>query len=113
MSLEHLPPNIEQGIQRFADERHISHDEALVRLIQTGLTASKPTTVPKAADESAAHALAARRERSAERRARRESLAQTRPETPDALIGFLADAPEIAESIRQLAHERRRHAFGF
>jgi hypothetical protein len=111
MSFEHLPPSIEQGIQRFADERRISHDEALLRLIQTGLTATKPT--PHAGDEIAENAMEARRQRSSERRARREALAKTRPESPDALIGFLADAPEVAESIRQLAHERRRHAFGF
>jgi len=76
---------------------------------------SEPMSVEDAAvvDEAKAIVMAARRQRSADRRARREALAETRPETPDALIGFLADAPEIAENIRQLAHERRRHAFGF
>ena len=41
MSLEPLPPNIERGVERFAQEQHISHDEALLKLIETGLTANK------------------------------------------------------------------------
>ncbi|MHB8636059.1 MAG: hypothetical protein ACYC96_06270 [Fimbriimonadaceae bacterium] len=45
MSLEPLPPNLEQGVQRFAAEQHISHAEALRKLIQTGLTVAQ--TAPK------------------------------------------------------------------
>jgi len=44
MSLDHLPASIEQGVQRFAAELHISHDEALLKLIETGLTVSRLTT---------------------------------------------------------------------
>lgn len=46
MSLDHLPANIEENVQRFADELHISHDEALLQLIQTGLSASRPYSTP-------------------------------------------------------------------
>ena len=40
MSLD-IPTNIERDIQRFAQE-HITHDEAVLRLIETGLSARKP-----------------------------------------------------------------------
>jgi hypothetical protein len=43
MSLERLPANIEQGVQRLADELHISHDEAVLKLIETGLTTIRPS----------------------------------------------------------------------
>ena len=45
MSLEQLPPNIEQGIERFAVQHHLSHDEALIKLIETGLQHRQP--IPK------------------------------------------------------------------
>ncbi|MDQ2949839.1 MAG: hypothetical protein M3Y27_28540 [Acidobacteriota bacterium] len=41
MSLD-IPSNIECDIQRFAQEEHITHDEAVLRLIKTGLSAWKP-----------------------------------------------------------------------
>ena len=44
MSLD-IPFNLEYDIQRFAQEEHITHDEAVLRLIETGLSARKP--VPK------------------------------------------------------------------
>lgn len=37
MSLENLPTNLEHGVEMFADRHHISHDEAVVRLLETGL----------------------------------------------------------------------------
>jgi hypothetical protein len=39
MSLD-IPSNIERDIQRFAQQEHITHDEAV--LIETGLSARKP-----------------------------------------------------------------------
>ena len=42
MSLD-IPSNIECDIQRFAQEEHITHDEAVLRLIKTGLSAWKPS----------------------------------------------------------------------
>lgn len=41
MSLE-IPSEIERDIKRFAQEEHISHDEAVLRLIETGLATRKP-----------------------------------------------------------------------
>ena len=40
-----IPSNIERDIERFAQEEHITHDEAVLRLIETGLSINKP--VPK------------------------------------------------------------------
>jgi hypothetical protein len=46
MSLD-LPSNVERDIREFAREEHITVDEAVVRLIETGLSAKKspPKTV--------------------------------------------------------------------
>lgn len=41
MSLD-IPSNVERGIQQFAQQEHITHDEAVLRLIETGLSASQP-----------------------------------------------------------------------
>jgi hypothetical protein len=49
VSLDRLPASIEKGVQRFAEELHISHDEAIVQLIQTGLAARRRSVDPKAA----------------------------------------------------------------
>ena len=48
MSLE-IPSNIERDLQKFAQQEHITHDEAVLRLIETGLSARK--LVPKAVFE--------------------------------------------------------------
>ncbi len=44
MSFE-IPLNIERDIQQFAQQERITHDEAVLRLIETGLSVRKP--VPK------------------------------------------------------------------
>ena len=41
MSVE-IPLNIERDIQQFAQQEHITHDEAVLRLIETGLSVRKP-----------------------------------------------------------------------
>jgi hypothetical protein len=41
----HIPPRVEQDIEKFAEEQHLSRDEAVLCLIETGLSARKP--VPK------------------------------------------------------------------
>ena len=41
MSLD-IPSNIERDIQKFAQEEHITHDEAVLRLIEAGLSVKKP-----------------------------------------------------------------------
>lgn len=38
-----IPPNIERDIQRFAQQEHITEDEAVLRLIETGLSVRNPT----------------------------------------------------------------------
>lgn len=80
MSLEQFPPNIEQGIERFALQHHISHDEALIKLIETGLQYGQFTPrirglsgVPMndddagVVDEALALAMESRRQRSERR----------------------------------------------
>ena len=44
-----IPLNIERDIQRFAQQEHITHDEAVLRLIETGLSVRNP--VPNTAFE--------------------------------------------------------------
>jgi len=41
MSLEHLPPDIEHGIRAYAASLRISHDEAVIKLLESGLTAER------------------------------------------------------------------------
>lgn len=41
MSVE-IPSEIERDIQRFAEQEQITHDEAVLRLIETGLSVRKP-----------------------------------------------------------------------
>ena len=42
MSLE-IPTDIERDIARFAQQEHLTRDEAILRLIETGLSAAKPS----------------------------------------------------------------------
>jgi hypothetical protein len=114
MSLDHLPANLEKDVQIIANELHIPRDEALLKVIESGITEIRPQTkgTLKQENDILANAMKIRRIRNAARQAAREALALSRPETPDALIGFLADAPEVAENIRRLAYERRSQAFG-
>ena len=44
-----IPTDIERDIQRFAQQERITRDEAVLRLIETGLSATKPA--PKTAFE--------------------------------------------------------------
>ncbi len=41
MGFEDLPDDIEQDIRRFADEQHLTRDEAVIRLLESGLVATK------------------------------------------------------------------------
>ena len=81
MSLEQFPPNIEQGIERFAVQHHLSHDVALIKLLETGLQYGQPiptirglSGVPMSdddagvVDEALDLAMDARRQRSERRR---------------------------------------------
>jgi hypothetical protein len=86
MSLDHLPSNIEQGIEHFAKQRNLSHDEALLLLIETGLQCAP----------------------SASRRQRPKKGPQPplRTGDPEGVIGLFADRPEIVDSILQVVEER-------
>ena len=77
MSLKHLPENLEQSVKQFASQQHISRDEAVIKLIETGLKDVKakaqiaglsgsPMSDEEAAivDDALAIAMEARRERS-------------------------------------------------
>ncbi|MFZ0313838.1 MAG: hypothetical protein WAL85_14120 [Candidatus Korobacteraceae bacterium] len=44
-----IPSDIEHDIRQFAQQEHITHDEAVLQLIETGLSVKKP--VPKAVFE--------------------------------------------------------------
>jgi hypothetical protein len=37
-----IPSSIERDIERFAQQQHLSHDEAVLRLIETGLRVRNP-----------------------------------------------------------------------
>lgn len=39
----HIPSAMERDIANFAQAEHITHEEAVVRLIEAGLSAKKPT----------------------------------------------------------------------
>jgi hypothetical protein len=95
-----------EAVERILDQAAQSQ-----AMSETDFLVTAPLTIEER--ETVAAAMEARRKRATERQARREALAKARPETPDALIGFLADAPEVAENIRKLAYERRSQTFGF
>jgi hypothetical protein len=44
-----IPSSIERDIERFAQQQHLSHDEAVLRLIETGLRVRN--LAPKTASE--------------------------------------------------------------
>jgi len=77
MSFDPLPKKLEEGVSRFAEEQHISHGEAVLRLIESGLKSSNPRARirglsgkpmsdedAKIVDEALAISMEARRERS-------------------------------------------------
>lgn len=92
MSLEPLPPNLEQGVQRFAAEQHISHDEALRKLIQTGLTTSQ--TAPRTPSEEAK---------------RKKAQGPLDGSNPSGIIGLFKDDPVAIQAIDDMLAVRRGH----
>jgi hypothetical protein len=110
MHYEPLPPNLEQGIERFASEQHISTTEALRKLVETGLMTFKPAPQKSQANAPSEVVTEALRKAELVRAARTEELAalSTRNESAALLIGFLKDEPEVVEAIRQAAHDHRQ-----
>ncbi len=97
MSFEPLPPHLEQSVQRFASQQHITHDEAVIRLIETGLTTA-------GADDGNLSA--------SPRQSKKGSRAPRSTENPEAIIGLFADLPGFRESIDAVI-ARRAQRYGF
>jgi ribosomal protein S12 methylthiotransferase accessory factor YcaO len=102
-----------QVIEMIAAEQHITLEMAAERLLEE---AAQLHLKPKDGESANAEYLEHLRKRSLTRaEARRvagDPKATIGPEAPDALIGFLADAPEVAQAIRDLAYERRSRSYG-
>jgi len=104
MSLDHLPSNIEQGVQRIANELHIPRDEALLKVIETGISTirlSPAATLPTREERQARLDLVT------ELRAQKgKARAPLRTDNPEKIIGLFGDAPELVDSILQVVEER-------
>ena len=114
MSLDHLPANIEQDVRQFASLQRISRDEAVVKLIETGLSVTRPE--PKPATQQRRSQVVAEAvskiQQVREERAKELATLSTRSEAAGELIGFLKDEPEAVEAIRQATRERRAAMYG-
>jgi hypothetical protein len=115
----HVPETSRRGqvIQMLMAEEDITPEQAAERLLeeaaQLHLTSSeKPANIIAFNTDY----LSQLRERGTKRAEPRQSagdpMASIRPETPENLIGYLADAPEVAQAIRDLAYERRAQTYG-
>jgi hypothetical protein len=110
MEFKPLNPELEESIEKFANERHISTDDALRELVETGLKASEPEPPYELTEEDRAIVAEAMRKVELIRPARRAELAAlSKPnESAGLLIGFLKDEPEIAQAIRGAILETRK-----
>lgn len=103
----HLNISIQEGsvadrnIQNVSKTQHLSQEEAALSLIGS----------PSPNEETPA-ALIARVRASKARRNSGIWPVATPDGNADKLIGFLADSPEVAEAIRDLARERRNQTYG-
>ena len=102
------------AIQRLAAEENITQAQAAEKLIEVAARLAVPVNNPtiKIGPEYLQQLLSRSAARAEARRIHGDPTAASRPETPDGLIGFLADAPEAAQSIRDLAYERRAGSYG-
>ena len=109
MSLEHLPTNIEEGVQQFAIRQQISRDEAILKLVETGLsvTKSEPEPAKKSGQTQLVAEAVSKIQQVREERAIELATLSTPSESANELIGFLQGDPETVETIRQAIHERR------
>jgi hypothetical protein len=112
MSFE-LPNNIEKSVQQFAAERHLSHDAAVVKLIETGLQHSPKNGKPSK-NKSGNLVTDALQKVEGVRAERTKELAELsrRDEAVGRLIGFLKDEPETVEAIRQAHSDRLQAMYG-
>jgi hypothetical protein len=102
------------AIRRMAEEENITQAQAAEKLIEAAALLAIPVNSRrlKVEPEYLQQLLSRSAARTEARRTHGDPMAASRPETPDGLIGFLADAPEAAQSIRDLAYERRAGSYG-
>ncbi len=103
-----------QVIHMLSEESHITPEQAAQQLLEEAARLHAPTEIRQIkVDPGYLQGIKLRSAVRAEaRRISGDSVAISRPETPDALIGYLADAPEVAQSIRDLAYARRANSYG-
>ena len=89
-------------IGQVAQTQHVTPDEAAQQLITSHAT-----------EEESPMALISRVRAEKARRKSGSWPAPAPDGNADQLIGFLADAPEVAQAIRTLAHERREQTYGY
>jgi hypothetical protein len=116
MSFEPLPQNLEQGVQRFAQQQRVSHDEAVLMLIETGLK-SVPTPTQtetmknpggdQSESEATSVAVFARR-----RNLKIGPQPPLRTDNPEKIMGLFAHAPEVSESILHVVEARSERYMG-
>jgi len=104
VSIDHLPAKIEKGVQDCAAAWHVTHDEAIIKLLETGLIVLQP----KIASPTKKPRLA----RDAARKAKLEALPNIPPERANAAFGAFADVPGFQESIEAVIG-RRAQRYGF
>ena len=110
VSFDHLPNYVEEEIQRFADDLHISTDEALVRLVQSGLANHQRTTLASAtSDGDPPTPLSESRTRS--NRVRRGARAPKSTANPEAIIGLFEGDETFRRSIEAVI-ARRSERYG-
>jgi hypothetical protein len=116
MSYQQLPSPVEQSIERFAHDHHISHDEAVLYLIETGLqqtpsavqfeqpegsVAENAGAISPENDEPLHAAIASRH-----RHLKRGPQPPLRTDSPERIIGLFADSPDTVDSILQEVESR-------
>jgi hypothetical protein len=113
MSLEPLPPNLEQGIQQYAAEQHISHDEAVRELLASALGRTAPHKHRESSETDPAVVEAVKKIKKVRNQRAKELKELSVPdESVRKLIGILENEPESVEAIREANRERRRAMYG-
>ena len=108
VSLDHHPPSIKHGVQNCAAAWHVSHDEAVIKLLETGLAVLQPQLI----EDDQASPKDFRQAKEAARQAKLKALAETLPERASAVFRAFADVPGFRESIDAVI-ARRAERYGF
>jgi len=104
-----IPLTIEPQVIEYAQSEHITQDEAIVRLIQAGLTASH--RADPHGHPTAATIVDKTRPSSGPGVARRGPRAPLLMDDPESIIGLFADTPRFRESIESVI-ARRSQRYG-